>query len=66
MLRVEKDGSSSYFLAPDVQRGILISEDTLDYQVLCIGIQSAVIRRECFDKTGLFDESLLRFIDLAW
>lgn len=58
MLRVERDGSSYYFPAPDVQRGVLISEDTLDYQVHCIGIQSAVIKRECFDKTGLFDESL--------
>ena len=64
MLRIEEDGTTIYFEAPDVRRGILIDELTLDYQVFRIGIQSAVIKRECFDVAGLFDESLPRYIDL--
>jgi glycosyltransferase involved in cell wall biosynthesis len=64
MLRVQVDGSSADFRSPDVEQGVLVNETTLDYQVYCIGIQSAVIKRECFDEAGYFDETLPRFIDL--
>ncbi len=64
MLRVQADGSSADFKSPDVEQGVLVDETTLDYQVYCIGIQSAVIKRECFDKAGDFDETLPRLIDL--
>ncbi|HKG22592.1 MAG TPA: glycosyltransferase [Blastocatellia bacterium] len=64
MLRVETNGNTYHFHSPDVRKGLLINDETLDYQVHCIGIQSAVIRRECFDKAGLFDEALPRLIDL--
>lgn len=64
MIRVHEDGSSSDWRSPDVCRGVLVSETTLDYQVAGIGIQSAVIRRTCFAQAGLFDEALPRFIDL--
>ena len=58
------EGSVRDFHAPDVKQGTLINELTLDYQVLCLGIQSAVIKRECFEKAGFFDEALPRWIDL--
>lgn len=64
MLRVESDGSSARLKSPDVEQGRLINEDTLDYEVANIGIQSAVIKRESFEKVGCFDEALPRFIDL--
>ena len=64
MIRIEKDGRRSYWQSPDVERGVLVNERILDFQVACIGIQSAVIKRECFLKAGLFDERLPRFIDL--
>jgi hypothetical protein len=64
MLYINADGTSSYFQSPDITRGILIDEERLDYQVNMIGIVSALIRRECFDKAGDFDESLTRFSDL--
>lgn len=64
MLRVAADGTCADFKAPDVERNLLINEATLDYQVFCIGIQSVVIKRECFDEAGYFDEALPRFIDL--
>jgi glycosyltransferase involved in cell wall biosynthesis len=50
--------------APRVRKGALINEETLDYQVHEIGIQTATVRRECFGVAGRFDESLGRFIDL--
>ena len=64
MLRIEEDGRQWHWGAPDVRLGVLINEETLDYQVSGIGIQAAVIKRECFDRVGLFDTSLPRLIDL--
>ncbi|HZP39157.1 MAG TPA: glycosyltransferase family A protein [Methylomirabilota bacterium] len=64
MTRVHDDGSLRAWRSPDVVRGVLVSETTLDYQHVGIGIQSAVIRRTCFARSGLFDEALPRFIDL--
>lgn len=64
MIRIEEDGRRSYWHSPDVESGRLINERILDFQVACIGIQSAVIKRECFQKAGLFDERMPRFIDL--
>jgi glycosyltransferase involved in cell wall biosynthesis len=58
------DGRSGVLKTPDVTPGVLIDERTLDYLVRCIGIQSAVIKRECFDRVGTFDEALPRLIDL--
>jgi len=64
MLRIELNGEETIWKSPRVKRGLLINDRTLDFQVCCIGIQSAVIRRECFWKSGLFDERMPRFIDL--
>jgi glycosyltransferase involved in cell wall biosynthesis len=64
MLMVMDDGSVTDFKAPTVIQGALIDEGRLDYQVGCVGIQTAVIKRECFEKAGYFDETLPRFIDL--
>jgi len=64
MVRIYADGSSGDVRSPDVFRGALVSESTLDYQVAGIGIQASMIKRACFDQVGLFDEALPRFIDL--
>jgi hypothetical protein len=64
MIRIHEDGSASDWRSPDVHRGALVSETTLDYQVAGIGIQAAVIKRTCLDRVGLFDETLPRFVDL--
>lgn len=64
MIRVLSDGSLTDFRAPKVVKGVLINEHTMDYQVHCIGIQSAVIKRECFEQAGYFDEALPRCVDL--
>lgn len=64
MIRVHADGSSSDWRSPDVCRDVFISEKTLDYQLAGIGLQSAVMKRTCLERVGLFDEALPRFIDL--
>ena len=64
MLRVEMNGSRRELCAPEVSPGVLVDDATLDYQVLGIGVQSAVIKRACFERLGLFDEALPRFVDL--
>jgi len=66
MLRIGEDGKSYYWTSPTVMAGCIVNRKTLDYQVAGLGIQSAMIKRECFDKIGLFDESFPRFIDLEF
>lgn len=64
MIRIHADGSASAWRSPDLRRGALVSDTTLDYQVAGIGIQAAVIKRTCLADVGLFEETLPRFIDL--
>jgi glycosyltransferase involved in cell wall biosynthesis len=64
MLRVDVDGRATAWNSPEVQKGVLIDEASLDYQVSGIGMQSTVIRRECFAASGGFDKALPRLIDL--
>ncbi len=66
MLRIGEDGRSNYWTSPTVRMGCIVNRETLDYQVIGLGILSAMIKRECFDKVGLFDESFPRFIDLEF
>lgn len=64
MLRVKKDGKEEYWHSPTVKYGDIINPRTLNYQVEGIGIQSTLIKRECFDRVGVFDERIPRYIDL--
>ncbi len=64
MLVVLPDGRAEVLASPRVTQGAFIDEGTLDYQVRCIGIQSTVVRRECLERVGGFDETLPRLIDL--
>ena len=41
----------------------IIFDKALDEQVYNIGPQAVLIRRDCFDKVGLFDEKLYNFND---
>ena len=66
MLRIGEDGRSYYWTSPTVRKGCIVNRETLDYQVAGLGIQSAMIKRECFNEVGLFDESFPRFIDLEF
>ncbi|MCD6400322.1 MAG: glycosyltransferase [Anaerolineales bacterium] len=43
----------------------IVYEEALN-RVRGIGLVAAVIKRECFNKVGVFDESLPRFIDLEF
>ncbi len=56
-----------YFYSPEImpEDGI-IYEQALDYRVMNIGIQTALIKKEVFDKAGMFDEKIPRFIDLEF
>src|SRR5271157_806066 len=63
MLRII-NGRETYWSCPDIKPGELINQLTLDYQAFGMGVGSSMIKRECFDEHGFFDESLLRFIDL--
>lgn len=64
MRLIRADGTETYFAAPRVLAGRLIDPATRFYQVHNLGIQSAVIRRECLEAAGRFDERLPTFEDL--
>lgn len=56
-----------YFHAPSInpEDGI-VYERALNYLLANIGVQSALIRKKCFAKAGLFDEEFKRYIDLEF
>ena len=64
MMRVHANGEFFHAHAPEVRRGQLLNDATLDFSVVGIGSNSAIMKRSCLDEVGLFDENLRRFIDL--
>jgi glycosyltransferase involved in cell wall biosynthesis len=64
MLYVLPDLTTVYYSSPEIERGRLIDEKRLDYQVAGVGIVSALIKRECFDRAGTFDDLMRRYCDL--
>lgn len=64
MWRVSEDGKKEYYHSPRImpEEGI-IYRDALGYRVMCIGTGTLVIKKECFNKAGLFDEKLPMLID---
>lgn len=64
MHRILKDGFVSYHASPTVDSGRLINPTTQFYQVYMLGSQSVVIKRDCLDATGYFNEELPALEDL--
>jgi glycosyltransferase involved in cell wall biosynthesis len=64
MHRILKDGSVRYHASPTVVAGRLINPTTQFYEVCMLGSQSVVIKRECLDATGYFNEELPALEDL--
>lgn len=64
MHRIRRDGSTHYHRSPTISPGVLIDPRTRSYQVYKLGIQSTVIRRECFAHAGAFNEALPALEDL--
>jgi glycosyltransferase involved in cell wall biosynthesis len=58
-------GEKSYFAAPHITPADgIVYDRALDDALYNIGNQSLLIRRSCFDKVGLYDESLSKNEDL--
>jgi glycosyltransferase involved in cell wall biosynthesis len=64
MLRIRRDGSTHYHRSPTITPGVLVDPRTRTYQVYKLGIQSTVIRRECFALSGAFNEAFPALEDL--
>jgi len=66
MWRVDRNGGEQYWPSPTIVQGKIINEQSLDYQVRRLGIQTTLIKRECFKIVGIFDENFPRLIDLEF
>ena len=56
-----------YFYSPEIMsEDKIIYEQSLDYRVANIGIQTALLKKKIFNKVGMFDEEFHRFIDLEF
>jgi len=64
MERIHQDGTNTYHTSPEIVSGRLINPDSRFYQVCMLGIQSTVIRRECLEAVGCFNEKLRVLEDL--
>ena len=64
MDRIRRDGTPHEHRSPDIVQGVLIDPDTRFYQVCKLGIQSTIIRRECFAAVGGFNEKFPALEDL--
>jgi len=64
MYRVLADGRMFYHRSPTIVRGCLINPETRYWQTYMLGMQCAVVRRECLERIGLFDQTLPAFEDL--
>ncbi|HSP96150.1 MAG TPA: glycosyltransferase [Candidatus Dormibacteraeota bacterium] len=64
MRRIRRDGSDEYHRSPDLTPGVVLDPATRFYQVCRIGIQSTVIRRECFAAVGAFNEEFPALEDM--
>jgi glycosyltransferase involved in cell wall biosynthesis len=64
MWRIRENGKKEYFNSPRImpEEGIIYKE-ALDYRVICIGTSTAIIKKECFTRVGLFDDKLRMYID---
>jgi hypothetical protein len=64
MWRVDENGKKKYWQAPRIMPGdSQVYRKALANGLRCIGTVTLLIRRECFDRSGLFDESLPMQID---
>jgi glycosyltransferase involved in cell wall biosynthesis len=65
MWTVTREGRKQYWSSPRImpEDGIIYHQ-AIDYGVSGINMQAAVIRKECFEKTGVFDEEFPRYIDV--
>lgn len=64
MLRVSEDGTTSYFPAPEVVQAEPINHSTHEFSAKCLGIVSVLMKKNCMDEAGLFDENLHRLEDM--
>ena len=64
LLRISAAGGTSFMQAPHLVRGTLFDHRPSLYQTFGIGIQSCVLRKEVFEKTGFFREEFRCFDDL--
>ena len=64
MERILINGKKRYSKSPTIDSSKLIDSTTQFYTVFNIGIQTAMIKKECLKRVGLFREELPRYEDL--
>ncbi len=56
MWEINHKGNRRYWYSPEMDKPGLINEEIADYQVSWLGNGAVLIKKECFDALGLYDE----------
>lgn len=64
MLRVYKDGTVDYWIAPEISNRTIIDDKTRDFRGVNLVPQQTLIRKRCFDLAGVFDVGFRNLVDL--
>ncbi|MGH7835786.1 MAG: glycosyltransferase family 2 protein [Candidatus Binatia bacterium] len=64
MQRIRTDGSVAYHASPALVPGRLVNPVQQFYQPYMLGVQSTVMKRECLDAAGYFNEQFRALEDL--
>jgi glycosyltransferase involved in cell wall biosynthesis len=64
MWEIDPTGNRRYWYSPEITNAQIVNPHTADYQVYCLGNGTALFRRACMERIGLFDEQFRCFVDL--
>jgi glycosyltransferase involved in cell wall biosynthesis len=63
MWEIDPGGMRKYWHSPDMERSGLVNREIADHRVSWLGNGAVLIRKECFDTLGLYDEEFRCYED---
>lgn len=63
MWEIDPEGNRKYWHSPDMESPGLVNREIADHRVSWLGNGAVLIRRECFDTLGLYDEEFRCYED---
>jgi glycosyltransferase involved in cell wall biosynthesis len=63
MWEIDPGGTWKYWHSPDMERSGLVNQEIADHRVSWLGNGAVLIKKECFDTLGLYDEEFRCYED---